>query len=114
MGQTKNIFNVDHKISDVGRKWFEVKIFTSNHFRTHTQRERERERERAHRLQHCVDRSAASHRANRSIAPRTVSIAAKIALLPRTAAHFSLPSSLNLTGFAEFFFLGFVSFVFLY
>ena len=28
-------------------KWFEVKIFTSNHFRTHAQRERERERERA-------------------------------------------------------------------
>ena len=27
-------------------KWFEVKIFTSNHFRTHAQRERERERER--------------------------------------------------------------------
>ena len=26
------------------RKWFEVKIFTSNHFRTHAQRERERER----------------------------------------------------------------------
>ena len=24
------------------RKWFEVKIFTSNHFRTHAQRERER------------------------------------------------------------------------
>ena len=24
------------------QKWFEVKIFTSNHFRTHTQRERER------------------------------------------------------------------------
>ena len=109
------------------RKWFEVKIFTSNHFRTHTQRERERERESpvlrpssnlttiaAHRSQHCVDRSAALHRANRSIAPRTVSIATKIALLPRTAAHFSLPSSLNLTGFDEFFFLGFVSFVFLY
>ena len=28
------------------RKWFEVKIFTSNHFQTHAQRERERERER--------------------------------------------------------------------
>ena len=27
------------------RKWFEVKIFTLNHLRTHTQRERERERE---------------------------------------------------------------------
>ena len=26
------------------RKWFEVKIFTSNHFRTHAQIERERER----------------------------------------------------------------------
>ena len=26
------------------KKWFEVKIFTSNHFRTHAQRERERDR----------------------------------------------------------------------
>ena len=41
LGQTKNIFSVDRKISDVGRKWFEMKIFTSNHFQTHTQRERE-------------------------------------------------------------------------
>ena len=32
---------VDRKISGVGWKWFEVKIFTSNHFRTHVQRERE-------------------------------------------------------------------------
>ena len=28
----------------MGQKWFEVKIFISNHFRTHAQRERERER----------------------------------------------------------------------
>ena len=44
LGQTKINFHVDHKIPLQSRKWFSIKIFTSNHFRTHAQRERERER----------------------------------------------------------------------
>ena len=38
----KNIFNWSCVLVSLTRKWFEVKIFTSNHFRTHTERERER------------------------------------------------------------------------
>ena len=38
------IFNWPGVLKALTRKWFEVKIFTSNHFRTHAQRERERER----------------------------------------------------------------------
>ena len=37
------IFNWPGVLKALTWKWFEVKIFTSNHFRTHTQRERERE-----------------------------------------------------------------------
>ena len=40
------IFNWPGVLKALTRKWFEVKIFTSNHFRTHAQRQRERERER--------------------------------------------------------------------
>ena len=56
------------------RKWFEVKIFTSNHFQT--RRERERERERAQSSDRAPIRRPQQH-TDRS----TVSIAA----LPRTA-----------------------------
>ena len=37
------IFNWPGVLKALTWKWFEVKIFTSNHFRTYTQRERERE-----------------------------------------------------------------------
>ena len=37
------IFNWPGVLKALTRKWFEVKIFTSNHFRTHAQRQRERE-----------------------------------------------------------------------
>ena len=40
------IFSWPSVLKALTRKWFEVKIFTSNHFRTHAQRERKRERER--------------------------------------------------------------------
>ena len=40
------IFSWPGVLKALTQKWFEVKIFTSNHFRTHAQRERERERER--------------------------------------------------------------------
>ena len=36
------IFSWPCVLKALTRKWFEVKIFTSNHFRTHAQRERER------------------------------------------------------------------------
>ena len=42
---SKIIFNWLCVLMDLTQKWFEVKIFTSNHFQTHAQRERERERE---------------------------------------------------------------------
>ena len=42
----ENIFSWPCVLIALTRKWFEVKIFTSNHFRTHVHRERERERER--------------------------------------------------------------------
>ena len=38
------IFNWSGVLKALTQKWFEVKIFTSNHFRTHAQRQRERER----------------------------------------------------------------------
>ena len=38
------IFNWPGVLKALTRKWFEVKIFTSNHFRTHAHRQRERER----------------------------------------------------------------------
>ena len=38
------IFNWPGVLKALTQKWFEVKIFTSNHFRTHAQRQRERER----------------------------------------------------------------------
>ena len=41
----ENIFSWPCVLIALTRKWFEVKIFTSNHFRTHMQREREKERE---------------------------------------------------------------------
>ena len=41
------IFSWPGVLKALTQKWFEVKIFTLNHFRTHAQRERERERERA-------------------------------------------------------------------
>ena len=41
LGQTEKYFQFDRKIRLLGRKWFEVKIFTSNHFRTQAQRETE-------------------------------------------------------------------------
>ena len=37
------IFSWPGVLKALTQKWFEVKIFTSNHFRTHAQRERERE-----------------------------------------------------------------------
>ena len=37
----KMLFNWPCVLVGLTRKWFEVKIFTSNHFRTHAQRERE-------------------------------------------------------------------------
>ena len=37
------IFSWPGVLKALAQKWFEVKIFTSNHFRTHAQRERERE-----------------------------------------------------------------------
>ena len=63
----------------MGRKWFEVKIFTSNHFRTHAQREREiapRERSnpepRALRLR-TLQLRCLTERSNRTqIAPREI------------------------------------------
>ena len=39
------IFSWPGVLKALTQKWFEVKIFTSNHFQTHAQRERERERE---------------------------------------------------------------------
>ena len=39
------IFSWPGVLKALTRKWVEVKIFTSNHFRTHAHRERERERE---------------------------------------------------------------------
>ena len=38
---SENIFSWPCVLIDLNRKWFEVKIFTSNHLRTHTQRKRE-------------------------------------------------------------------------
>ena len=41
----KIIFSWSGVLKALTQKWFEVKIFTSNYFRTHAQRKRERERE---------------------------------------------------------------------
>ena len=41
----ENIFSWPCVLVSLTRKWFKVKIFSSNHFRTHAHRERERERE---------------------------------------------------------------------
>ena len=132
MGQTKNIFSVDRKISDVGRKWFEVKIFTSNHFRTHAQREREIEPRAqspltSHPSTSSFDFDFESHpdctlRLSRrtqspdhafnftEIAPQDRTETAPIALRSQLRNGWVL---MNLTGFDEFFLLGFV-FVFIY
>ena len=130
----ENIFSWPCVLIALTRKWFEVKIFTSNHFWTHVQRERERERERAQssdrapvrrpqqrtpqtklqfddqscRSQHRADQAKIDSNTTRSRLCRAISP------LDRTQSPLSLPSSLNLIGFDEFFFLGFVSFVFLY
>ena len=87
------------------RKWFEVKIFISNHFWTHAQREREREPSPQTKLQSDDHKSSRSHRA----------VQGKIALC--WLQHCALLSSF----FSQFdriwwifFFLSFVSFVFLY
>ena len=54
----ENIFSWPCVLVGLTWKWFEVKIFTSNHFRTHAQRERERERKISRlRLRLCTDRT---------------------------------------------------------
>ena len=46
---SKIIFKWPCVFKALTQKWFEVKIFTSNHFQTHAQRQRERKRERGRR-----------------------------------------------------------------
>ena len=54
----ENIFSWPCVLVSLTRKWFKVKIFSSNHFRTHAQRERERERKISRlRLQLCTDQA---------------------------------------------------------
>ena len=143
----ENIFSWPCVLMALTQKWFEVKIFNSNHFQTHEQRQREREEE---------ERAQSSNRApvrqpqqrnpqtelqsndphstdlvNRSTAPikqrstptlldlasaarSHLRIHRTISPLDQTQSPLSLLFSLNLTEFDEFFFLGFVSFVFLY
>ena len=75
----ENIFSWPCALMDLTRKLVSVKIFTSNHFRTHAQREREREREREEkeRSQIIPSTSPANpeprlrHRLCRSTNPRT-------------------------------------------
>ena len=68
----ENIFSWPCVLMALTRKLVSVKIFTSNHFRTHAQRERERERERGRRESpdHAFD-FAGEPRAQ--ITPRTIS-----------------------------------------
>ena len=130
----KNIFNWPCVLVGLTRKWFEVKIFTSNHFWTHAQRHREREREprsllrpssspmttdRSRRTMSHQRRSSKdqlqrqSHRADRLQSPTTHTSVDRTAPIKQR----STPTPLNLASTArsdEFFFLGFVSFVFLY
>ena len=109
------------------RKWFEVKIFISNHFWTHAQREREREPSPQTELQFDDHSSAlprpsfsptTTNRADRMIKQRSHRADCSTAPIatPCRSQHCALLSSF----FSQFdriwwiFFLGFVSFVFLY
>ena len=64
--------------------------------------------DRSCRSQHRADQAKIDSNTTRS------RLRCAISPLDRTQSPLSLPSSLNLIGFDEFFFLGFVSFVFLY
>ena len=122
----KNIFNWSCVLVSLTRKWFEVKIFTSNHFRTHTERERERAQINPQiELQSNDHRPVSSHRAtptptctsanphqHRSSKDRLQcrSHHADQAKIDFNAAQ----SLLRCAIWWIFFFFGFVSFVFLY
>ena len=118
------------------RKWFEVKIFTSNHFRTHAQREREREIAprsrhepralrlrtlwlRQQQLQIAPNRILQLHWRTQSpdhtfdfteITPQDRTETAPIALRSQLRNGWVL---MNLTGFGEFFLVGFCFCVYL-
>ena len=149
---------VDRKISGVGWKWFEVKIFTSNHFQTHVQREREiapkeRSNPEPRALQPCTlrlrrststsNRTLQLHRRTQSPEPFDFAVPLRLWIAPRSNPLTSLanpePRSclqlcrdrtkttlialrsqlrncwvlMNLTGFDEFFFVGFCFCVYL-
>ena len=109
---SKIIFKWPCVFKALTQKWFEVKIFTSNHFQTHAQRQRKRKRERGRRESPVLRPSSSpttTDRADRAapiiaphLAPRWSQ--QRSHRTDRSTAHFSLPSSLNLTGFDEFFF----------
>ena len=127
----ENIFSWPCVLMALTHKWFEVKIFNSNHFRTHAQRQREREREEEERAQSSnrapvrqpqqrtpqtelqsndphftdlIDRSIASIKQRSTPTPLDLTSATWSHLcIHRTISPLSLPFSLNLTEFDEFF-----------
>ena len=94
-------FSLTVKYEDLKCKIDYTSILPSNHFRKRKEKKNQTKRERE---PPTVKEREAGHLNLRLTLPP----------LDRTQSPLSLPSSLNLTGFDEFFLFGFVSFVFIY
>ena len=94
-------FSLTVKYEDLKCKIDYTSILPSNHFRKRKEKKNKTKRERE---PPTVKEREAGH-LNLRLTPQP---------LDRTQSPLSLPSSLNLTGFDEFFLFGFVSFVFIY